>query len=118
MHHNLDFIPSGPKPPNPSELTLSPRLRELLSKVKADYDFVILDAPPVGLVADALQMKDLAEATMYVVRSGVTLKPQLKIIQDIAEKEKLPRPFIVLNGVNGNGLDSYAYADLNGYLEK
>ena len=118
LHHNLDFIPSGPKPPNPSELILSPRLRELLSKVKADYDFVILDAPPVGLVADALQMKDLAEATMYVVRSGVTLKPQLKIIQDIAEKEKLPRPFIVLNGVNGNGLDSYAYADLNGYLEK
>jgi capsular exopolysaccharide synthesis family protein len=118
LHSNLDFIPSGPKPPNPSELTLSPRLRDLLAKIKAEYDFVILDAPPVGLVADALQMKDLAEATMYVVRSGVTLKPQLKIIQNIAEKEKLPRPFIVLNGVKANGAGNYAYADLNGYLEK
>ena len=118
LHHNLDFIPSGPKPPNPSELTLSPRLRELLQKIKAEYDFVILDAPPVGLVADALQMKDLAEATMYVVRSGVTLKPQMKIIQNIAEKEKLPRPFIVLNGVKANGIGSYAYGDLNGYIDK
>jgi capsular exopolysaccharide synthesis family protein len=119
LHRNLDFIASGPKPPNPSELTLSPRLRDLMAKVSAEYDFIILDAPPVGLVADALQIKDMADATMYVVRSGVTRKPHLQIIQDIVENKKLPRPFVVLNGVQRNGVGpyGYGYGSSKGYLE-
>lgn len=102
LHLNLDFIGSGPTPPNPGELILSTRLRELLSEMRERYDFVILDAPPVGRVADALQMKDLADATMYVVRTNYTHKGQLQIVEDIAQKEKLPHPFIVLNGVPVN----------------
>lgn len=119
LHRHLDFISSGPKPPNPSELTLSPRLRELINKLRAEYDFIILDAPPVGMVADALQIKDLADATMYVVRSGVTRKPQLQIVQDILVNEKLPRPFVVLNGVQraDAGAYAYGYGNSKGYLE-
>lgn len=119
LHRNLDFIASGPKPPNPSELTLSPRLRDLIAKLSAEYDFMILDAPPVGLVADALQIKDMADATMYVVRSGITRKPHLQIIQDIVENQKLPRPFVVLNGVNRSGVGpyGYGYGSSKGYLE-
>lgn len=124
MHPNLDIITCGSKPPNPSELLLSNRLRELMQELHDDYDFIIVDAPPVGLVADALQMKDLAEATMYVVRTGYTRKSHLQIIKDIAQKNKLPRPFIVLNSVPlhepggyGSGY-GYAYVSSNGYYEK
>lgn len=125
LHLNLDFIASGPVPPNPSELILSTRLRDLLAEMRDRYDFIILDAPPVGLVADALQMKDLADATMYVVRMGYTRRGQLQIVEDIAQKDKLPRPFIVLNGVPVNkpgqsGAYAYGYGygnSKNGYYE-
>jgi len=128
IHPNLDIISCGAVPPNPGELIMSPRLRELLDTLREHYDFIILDAPPVGMVADALQMHDLAEATMYVVRAGYTRRGHLQIIKDIAQKKKLPRPFIVLNAVNLNKLGGYgytngygygyAYAYDNGYYEK
>jgi len=106
LHINYDVIRCGPKPPNPSELLLSDRLRELMTLLRQRYDFIILDTPPVGVVADALQMKDMADATMYVVRSGYTHKGQLRIIRDILQKDKLPRPFVVLNAVH---LDKSTY---------
>ena len=115
MHPNLDFINSGPKPPNPSELILSDSLRDLMEELKEIYDVIIIDAPPVGLVADALQMKDLAEATMYVVRYGYTRKGQLFIIEDIAQKDKLPKPFIILNGVQFKKGSDYGYNYGYGY---
>jgi capsular exopolysaccharide synthesis family protein len=117
LHLNLDFIGSGPVPPNPGELILSPRLRELIAEMREQYDVIILDAPPVGLVADALQMRDLTDATLYVVRSGYTYKGQLRIIEDIAKNGKLNRPFIVLNAVpfNKPGYGGAAYGYGYGY---
>lgn len=117
LHENLDIITCGPKPPNPSELILSERLRVFVDQMRDIYDFIILDAPPVGLVADALQMKDLVEACMYVVRSGVTKRGQLDIIKDIAQKDKLPKPFVVLNGVSLNRGGGYGYGYGYGYGE-
>ncbi|MCB9302676.1 MAG: polysaccharide biosynthesis tyrosine autokinase [Lewinellaceae bacterium] len=117
-HPNLDLIQCGPKPPNPSELILSPRLRELVDELRARYDFVILDTPPVGIVADALQMSDLADASMFVLRAGFSRRPELQIINDLADKKKLPRPFIVLNAVpikSGNSSYGYAYSYGYGY---
>ncbi|GJM31905.1 MAG: tyrosine protein kinase [Saprospiraceae bacterium] len=120
VHPNLDIINCGPKPPNPSELILSPRLRVLMDELREQYDFIIMDAPPVGLVADALQMKDMAEATMFIVRSGFTRKKQLRIVKEISEKKKLPKPFIVLNDLNlkKSYANSYAYSGNSSYYEK
>jgi tyrosine-protein kinase Etk/Wzc len=106
LHINFDAIRCGPKPPNPSELLLSDRLRDLIKLLRERYDFIILDTPPVGVVADAIQIKDVADSTMYVVRSGYTRRQQLRIINDIVLKDKLPRPFIVLNSVQ---LDKNTY---------
>ncbi len=120
VHPNLDIINCGPKPPNPSELVLSPKLRILMDELREQYDFIIMDAPPVGLVADALQMKDMAEATMFIVRSGFTRKKHLQIVKEIALKNKLPKPFIVLNDQNlkKNYANSYAYSMNSDYYEK
>lgn len=112
LHLHFDVIRCGHKPPNPSELLLSPRLRELIATLRSKYDFIILDTPPVGVVADALLLKDMADATMYVIRSGYTRKGEFKVINDIIQKGKLPRPFIVLNSVrlNKRGYGSGYYA--------
>lgn len=111
-HPALDVILSGPVPPDPGELVLSPRLRTLITDLHERYDIILLDAPPVGLVADALQLKDLAQATMYVVRADHTRIPQLNVIEGIHARKKLPRPFIVLNGARTDLAGAYGY----GYL--
>lgn len=109
LHPGLDVILSGPIPPNPGEIILSRRLRALIAELRKTYDTIILDTPPVGLVADALQLKDLPQATMYVVRAGYTRLPQLKVIEEIRVRQKLPKPFIVLNGVRFDGAGTYGY---------
>jgi capsular exopolysaccharide synthesis family protein len=108
-HKNLYLISSGPKPPNPGELMLSSRLRSLVEELKAKYDLIIFDCAPVGLVADALQLYDITDATMYVARYGFTKKPQLNIIEDIRKNNKLPRPFIVFNGIPSKAQSAYGY---------
>lgn len=115
-HPGLDVILSGPVPPDPAELILSDRLRTLIAELRGMYDTIILDTPPVGLVADALQLKDLAQATMYVVRAGYTRLPQLRTAEEIRAGEKLPRPFIVLNGARYDGPGGYGYGYSYGYF--
>lgn len=111
VHPGLDVITSGPLPPDPGELILSPRLRSLMAELHRMYDTIILDSPPVGLVADALQLKDIPQATMYVVRAGYTRMQQLKVVEEIRTRQKLPKPFIVLNGVRSDsaGYDGYVH---------
>src|SRR5690606_25426056 len=65
---NLDVIPSGPIPPNPSELLMSPKIQELMEYLRANYDIIILDTPPLGLVTDALELAKYADLTMFMVR--------------------------------------------------
>ena len=107
---NLDVIGCGPVPPNPSELILAPRLTELVEKLKERYDFILMDTPPVGMVSDALQLKDFVEASLYVIRIGQTRRPHLKVLKDITSSDKLPNPFLVVNDVPlGKAGYSYGY---------
>ncbi len=115
LHPNLDVITRGPKPPNPGELILSPNLGKLITLLKERYDLILLDTPPVGLVADAFQLKEMAQASLYVVRSGITRIGQIGIIDDIARHQKLPKPFIVLNAVELGSIKNYGYNYGYGY---
>jgi capsular exopolysaccharide synthesis family protein len=111
---DLHIISCGTIPPNPGELILSDRIPALLEELKQQYDFVIIDTPPVGMVSDPLQLSELAEATMFVVRTKYTSKSQLKIVQAIADQGKLPNPFIVINGISLNRRGA-AYSHKYGY---
>ena len=115
LHPNLDVITRGPKPPNPGEMILSPHLQKLIRLLKERYDLIILDTPPVGLVADAFQLKDSADASMYVVRAGHTRIGQIEIIDDITRHKKLPKAFIVLNAVQLGSIKNYGYNYGYGY---
>ena len=69
---NLDVLTSGAIPPNPSELLASPYFEELLERAKEEYDYVILDTPPLGVVTDTLLLKDYVGGYVLVVREKIT----------------------------------------------
>src|SRR6185369_9255514 len=66
---NLDFITAGPIPPNPSELILSKRMDELIETLKARYEIVIIDTPPVGIVTDGVTIIQRADYPIYLLRA-------------------------------------------------
>lgn len=69
---NLDVLTSGAIPPNPSELLASPYFEKLLEQAKEEYDYVIMDTPPLGVVTDTLLLKDHVGGYVMVVRERIT----------------------------------------------
>ncbi len=100
---NLYVIPCGPIPPNPAELLLDPRLDELMAEVRANFEIVIMDTAPVGLVSDSLSLRKYATCTMYVIRQGYTFRKQLMMIDDLYVTKKLPSLSLLLNDVTSAG---------------
>ena len=126
---NLFVIACGPIPPNPSELLLSPRLKDLMEYAKDNFEIVIMDTAPVGLVSDALTLGAYADATIYLVRRGHTVRRLLGLIQELYITKKLPNIAILLNDVKleggyyggyygGYGYYGYGYGHEGGYFEK
>lgn len=76
--NNLDLLPAGPIPPNPSELLASKRFRQLLEKFSQKYDYVIIDTSPINLVSDALVFKDLLNGIVLVVKHAVTTQEDIE----------------------------------------
>ncbi|HSQ46024.1 MAG TPA: polysaccharide biosynthesis tyrosine autokinase [Lutibacter sp.] len=113
---NLDVIVAGPVPPNPSELIISSATDELLSNLKENYDYIILDTPPIGLVSDAVELLKYADSTLYIVRQNYSQKGMLKMINEKYVKEEITNISMVLNdftmklryGGYGNGY-GYGY---------
>ena len=109
---NLDFILSGSKPPNPAELLMSERLNTLMEYLKANYDFIILDSPPLGLITDAMILTKFADVTIYVVRQNVTRNIHVQAIDKIYREGKIKNLCFVFNAVKN---DSYSYGYGYGY---
>ncbi len=74
VYPNLDMLFSGDIPPNPSELLGSDRMKELLARLSLDYDYILVDSPPVNAVADARVIASLLDGVLYLVRQGKTEK--------------------------------------------
>lgn len=105
---NLDVLCSGPVPPNPSELVDSEKNRELLKELRKRYDYIILDTPPVSLIADAQCLAKEADVNLFVVRSGQTDKGVLKISLTELEERSNVKVNFVLNGIQ-NAMQKYGY---------
>jgi len=108
---NLYVIPCGPIPPNPAELLLDKRLEELMEMVRANFDVVVMDTAPVGLVSDAITLSRFADCTLYIIRQDYTFRKQLRFIDDIYNEKKLPSLSVMLNDVKagGNYYGGYGY---------
>ncbi|WP_051664000.1 GumC family protein [Dyadobacter crusticola] len=116
LHPKFDIIPSGPLPPNPSELLSNGRLGELIRELRAEYDYVLIDTPPTGLVTDSALISEYVEASLYVVRDNYTLQDHLKSVAELKFSKRFPNLSLVYNGVN-YGAD-YGYGNGQGYFDE
>mgnify|MGYP005851137083 CR=1 FL=1 len=112
---NLDILTSGIVPPNPSELLIDDRMDELVQKLKENYDIIILDSPPIGLVSDALNIMQYVDATLYVVRQNYTKKGMLSLIKQKMQKGQTKNVSLVLNYFKVKKKYGYGYGYDYGY---
>lgn len=111
---NFDYIPSGPHPPNPSELLLNKEFSKLLGDLKEHYDVIILDTPPVGLVTDGIMAMKKADLSIYIFRANYSKKEFLHNLKRIVSINKLTNIATLLNAMPVSDRRSYGY----GYYEE
>ena len=97
---NLYVLPAGPVPPNPNELLLSDNMKRLMEQLRADFDYVIIDSAPIGVISDSYIIIPYSDIQLYVARAGYSTKSCLKVLHLAVRDNRLPDPYIVLNGVN------------------
>ena len=100
VNQYLDLLMAGPIPPNPTELIARHSLNTVFEQLRQEYDYVIVDTAPVGLVTDTLQIGRIVDATVYMCRADYTLKSSFDMINELSAEKKLPKMNIVLNGVD------------------
>lgn len=115
INENFFVIGSGPIPPNPSELLIGDEIEELFSYLRSNFDEIVVDTPPIGLVTDAQLLARLVDASIYIVRHKVTFKQQILKLNEIYKSDKFPKINIILNGVQVGGSYGYGYGYGYGY---
>lgn len=109
---HCDVIYSGSIPPNPTELLSNGRYEELIAQLKPQYDYIILDTAPLMLVTDTFLFADMADATIYVARSGYTEKELIAFANKNIDQKKIKNVGFVLNDV---AKDYFGYGNKYGY---
>ena len=105
---DIDVLPCGKLPPNPSELLMSQRFRDMIEQLRHDYDYVFLDCPPVEIVADATIINRCVDRTLFVVRAGLLDRDALPDIEKWYDDKRYNGLSIILNGT-GDGFSHYGY---------
>jgi capsular exopolysaccharide synthesis family protein len=115
---NLWTIPSGPISPNPSELIASDKTKQLFKKLKKQFDYIIIDTPPIGIVADALMLEKYSDINLFIIRHNYTKKRILSNLLSSLAKKKIHNINLVINDINLKNRNyeySYGYGYGNGY---
>ncbi|MFO8000515.1 MAG: polysaccharide biosynthesis tyrosine autokinase [Marinilabilia sp.] len=97
---NLSIVPSGVTPPNPSELINGEKTKELFDLLRTRFDVIVVDTPPIGLVADARMLMQYCDCHLFVVRAGLTRKEHFAATMEELRIEKISKVGLVLNDVN------------------
>lgn len=97
---NLDIIHGGIIPPNPNELILSDRFDKLIAEVRKEYDYIILDTAPVGLVSDTFLIDRVTDMSLYVCRADYSDKRNMEFVKRIYDENTLKRLYLVVNDVD------------------
>jgi len=100
INNNLDLLLAGPTPPNPTELLARENLGIIIDTLRKNYDYVILDTAPIGLVTDTLQIGKHTDVTVFVCRADYTPKSSFGLLNSIAKEQKMPNICIVINGID------------------
>lgn len=100
VSRNLYILPSGTVPPNPTELLARDSLDKAVETLRKNFDYVILDTAPVGMVTDTLLIGRVADLSVYVCRADYTRKAEFTLINELADSNKLPNLCTVINGLD------------------
>ncbi len=112
----LYLLPVGTIPPNPTELLASSRFAELVERLRGEYDYVLIDCPPIDIVADTQIISKLADRTLFVVRAGLLERDMLPELQRMYDESRFKNMAVVLNGTaGGTGRYGYRYGYKYGY---
>jgi tyrosine-protein kinase Etk/Wzc len=96
---DLAVVPSGPIPPNPAELLQSKEMTLFLKEVKKIYDFIILDTPPLALVADTLLITEETDLNLFILRQGYSKKQAIQFINHLAGSGRIKKTGLLVNDV-------------------
>ena len=113
---NLDILPGGTVPPNPTELVSRPIFARTIEQLKEHYDYIILDSAPIGLVTDTAIIAHVADVCIYVCRADVTPKAAFQHINSLQEEKSFPKLATIINGIDmSQRKNSYGYGNKYGY---
>ncbi|MBC1401332.1 CpsD/CapB family tyrosine-protein kinase [Listeria booriae] len=107
--YNIDFIPSGPVPPNPTDLLSSPRLEKVLETCREMYDFIFIDTPPLIDIADGPILASKVDGTFLVVRAYKTYKTEIQKSVQILKQSNAKIMGYILNDVKRQGQSKNYY---------
>lgn len=110
-NQDLRIMPIGKMPPNPAELLENGRLDKLIEQAKREYDYVLLDCPPVNIVVDTNIVGRLADRTLFVVRAGLLDRSALKELNELYEEKKFKNMSVILNGTEAIHSRYYTYGN-------
>lgn len=97
---NLYILPGGTVPPNPTELLAREGLDKAIETLRKNFDYIILDTAPVGMVTDTLLIGRVADLSVYVCRADYTRKAEFTLVNELASADKLPNLCTVINGLD------------------
>ena len=97
---NLYILPGGAIPPNPTELVARDSLVQAIDRLKKEFDYVILDTAPIGMVTDTQLISRVADMSIYVCRAGYTPKAGYLFINELRDLKKLPNLCTIINDVD------------------
>ncbi|MDE6134080.1 MAG: polysaccharide biosynthesis tyrosine autokinase, partial [Muribaculaceae bacterium] len=113
---SLFILPVGSMPPNPTELLESPRFVELIDKVKEQFDYIIIDCPPIEVVADAQIIDQYVDRTFFIIRAGLLERSMLSDLDRLWYEKKYRNMAFILNGTrNEQGRYGYSHSYRYGY---
>ncbi len=113
---NLYLLPVGKLPPNPAELLLSDRFKNMIEELRHEYDYIFMDCPPIDIVADAAILTKYVDMTVFIIRSGLFDKKGIASLDNMYNLGKYKRMAVVLNGVDVESKRySYGYGCGYGY---
>ena len=107
--NKLDILSGGPIPPNPSELLSSDRFEKMIMQLKKEYDVIILDTPPIGLVSETLDMVKVVDLTFYVLRYNYSQKIFIEHINSLKEQKNIKNLYAIFNGISDKEMQYGGY---------
>ena len=110
---NLYVAPAGPVPPNPAELLGSPAMIEFINEARKNFEIIILDTPPFGMVTDSRIISRLSDLSLFILRQNYSTLNILELLQETYEKHEIGQMGLIINDIKNKGYYGYGYRYYN-----